>query len=441
MESRDFMEKMENTFDIENKIAENSEAKKNIRKTGNHTFVTGFAVGVILTFVIIFSTMFGLKLYRNYRISRAIDSAAGSSTVSEDEELVNEKLIKKLGVLETIIDRNFFGEYTREELEDGIYKGLVGALNDKYADYYSVEEMQEQSEDTAGKYGGIGAYISFDEEKNCCVIAGTIPNTPAEEADLRDGDLIVMVDEVDTIGMTSTEIVKLIKGEEGTSVHLTLIRDGEDDYIEVDLERAIVDSPSVTYEMMEDEIGYIGISEFNGTTADHFTEAMAALKAENAKGIIIDVRSNLGGNLDAVCAICREILPEGLIVYTQDKYGNKQEFECDGSNELTLPLVVLTNGYSASASEILTGAVKDYGIGTVMGTKTYGKGIVQTIIPLTDGSAIKLTTSKYFTPKGTCIHGVGIEPDIEVEFDSERYYEDGYDNQLEAALEELKNQL
>ena len=271
MESRDFMEKMENTFDIENKIAENSEAEKNIRKTGNHTFVTGFAVGVILTFVIILSAMFGLKLYRNYRISRAIDSAAGSSTVSEDEELVNEKLIKKLGVLETIIDRNFFGEYTREELEDGIYKGLVGALNDKYANYYSVEEMQEQSEDTAGKYGGIGAYISFDEEKNCCVIAGTIPNTPAEEADLRDGDLIVMVDEVDTIGMTSTEIVKLIKGEEGTSVHLTLIRDGEDDYIEVDLERAIVDSPSVTYEMMEDEIGYIGISEFNGTTADHFT--------------------------------------------------------------------------------------------------------------------------------------------------------------------------
>ena len=222
------MENMENNYDSETPITENRKAGKNLRRSGKHTFVTGFLVGVILTFVIIFSTMLGLKYYRNYRISKAIDSAAGSSTVSEDEEIVNEKLVKKLGVLETIIDRHFFGEYTRDELEDGIYKGLVGALNDKYADYYSVEEMQEQSEDTAGKYGGIGAYISFDEEKNCCVIAGTIPNTPAEEADLRDGDLIVMVDEVDTIGMSSTEIVKLIKGEEGTSVHLTLIRDGED---------------------------------------------------------------------------------------------------------------------------------------------------------------------------------------------------------------------
>lgn len=159
------------------------------------------------------------------------------------------------------------------------------------------------------------------------------------------------------------------------------------------------------------------------------------------KGLILDLRSNPGGNLNTVCEICRMLLPKGLIVYTEDKYGKRDEYSCDGDRQLEVPMVVLVNGYSASASEILAGAVKDYGIGTIMGTTTFGKGIVQRIISLSDGSAVKLTVSKYYTPKGNNIHGIGIEPDITVEFDAEKYNEEDFDNQLEAAKEELRKQM
>ncbi len=197
----------------------------------------------------------------------------------------------------------------------------------------------------------------------------------------------------------------------------------------------------MNYEMLNDQIGYIQITEFDDVTVDQFAEALAVIKGSDAKGLVLDLRSNPGGSLSAVVDIARQILPRGLIVYTEDRAGEKVEYSCKGENELQIPLVVLVNGNSASAAEILAGAVKDYGTGTLIGTTTFGKGIVQRILPLTDGTALKLTVSAYYTPKGNNIHNIGIEPDIECEFDADAYYDEGIDNQLNRAVEEVTGML
>ena len=207
------------------------------------------------------------------------------------------------------------------------------------------------------------------------------------------------------------------------------------------MDRRKIDTPTIEVSEKEDGIWYIQIKEFDSVTTEQFREAYQQAKDGNMKGLIIDLRGNPGGNLDVVVDICREILPKGLIVYTEDKYGQRNEYSCNGDNEINVPLAVLIDGGSASASEIMAGAIKDYGIGTLIGTKTYGKGIVQSILPLTDGSAVKITTSKYYTPNGNNIHKIGIEPDEEVKFDSDKYLEDETDNQLDYALDYLKDKL
>ena len=294
----------------------------------------------------------------------------------------------------------------------------------------------EQSE---GVYYGIGAYVSLDTEKNLPKISGVMEGSPAEEAGLRANDLIYEVNGVTTYGLTLTEAVALIKGEEGTEVNLTLVREGESDYLELTLTRRRVEAPTVEYSMLEGRIGYIRVTEFDSVTVNKFSEALYTVKNSAARGIILDLRGNPGGNLDAVVDMCNMILPEGMIVYTEDKYGNREEYTCDGENELQLPLVVLVDMNSASAAEIMAGAIKDYGIGTLVGTTTFGKGIVQQIMSFRDGSAVKLTISAYYTPNGNNIHGIGIEPDVLCEFDGEAYYgsEDHPDNQLEKAKEVL----
>ena len=224
-----------------------------------------------------------------------------------------------------------------------------------------------------------------------------------------------------------------------TSVNLTIVRAGESDYLSIDVTRRKVNVPTVEFKMLNEDMAYIQISEFDDITVDQFAEALAMARGNNMKGLVLDLRSNPGGSLDAVVEIARMLLPEGLIVYTEDKYENRKEYTCDGTRQLEVPMTVLINGNSASASEILAGAIKDYGIGTLVGTTTYGKGIVQSVMPLTDGSAVKLTISSYFTPKGNNIHKKGIEPDVKCEFDGEAYYgnDDRPDNQLEKAKEVL----
>ncbi len=395
----------------------------------------GVLTGVLAAVLIFCGAWTGKSLYENRRVKETSVSEDGAGSV------VNSETLSKMAAIEETINRNFYlKDMTEEELQTGIYNGMVEALDDKYAAYYTAEELMAQLEKNEGVYYGIGAYVMMDAETQTPYISGVIEGTPAEEAGLRMGDIIYAVEGTATFQMSLEDVTGLIKGEEGTAVTLTIVRDGK--AFEQDVVRRKVNNPTVSSRMLDEEIGYIGITEFKDITVDQFTEAYAVIRGSGAKALVLDLRGNPGGLLDAVVSIGQQILPEGLIVYTEDKSGERVEYTCDGKREIQMPMVVLVNGGSASAAEVLTGAIKDYGVGTVMGTTTYGKGIVQKIIALSDGSAVKLTTSGYFTPKGNNIHGKGIEPDVVVEFDAEAYYGDEQiDNQLEAAQEYLKKKL
>ena len=363
-----------------------------------------------------------------------MDNIARRKEESEPESLVSDVTMDKLEVIEKAISEYYYQkDVSTEDMIDGMYQGVVAALGDPYSTYYTEEDLEDLMQQTEGIYYGIGAYVGMDAQTGMAYISGVFEGTPAEESGLRDGDVIYMVNEEPMQGMELSEIVGKIKGEEGTKVHLTIYREGENDYLQIDVERRKIESPTVKYELYDNKTGYIQITEFDEITVSQFQDAMAELRSEGMEGLILDLRANPGGNLSAVVEIARQLLPEGLIVYTEDREGNRTEYSCDGKHVFDKPLVVLINGYSASASEILAGAIKDYGIGELIGTTTFGKGIVQKVMSLSDGTALKLTVSTYFTPKGNNIHGIGVEPDEVYEFDSEEYYENGYDNQLEHA--------
>lgn len=414
-------------------------------KEERRSFLNGLLTGVLavtLIGTVIFCVRQAVVLYDGKNVHAMQSEAGAEETTEEDLSVLNDSVLEKMQAIEQIVDYYYYDEdVDAVSMQNGIYQGMVDSLGDPYSTYYSQEALADIMEQTEGIYYGIGAYVSLDRTTELGMISGVISGTPAEEAGLREGDLIYMVDGESAAGLELTEIVSRIKGEEGTTVHLTLVREGENGYVEVDIERRKVESPTVNYEVYEDGIGYIQITEFDEVTIDQFTEALAVCKGSDVKGIILDLRSNPGGNLSAVVEIARAILPKGLIVYTEDRDGERTEYSCDGANKLELPMIVMINGNSASASEILAGAIKDYEMGTLLGTTTYGKGIVQRIIGLDDGSAVKLTVSSYFTPKGNNIHGIGIEPDVECEFDSESYYNDNVDNQLEEAKRVLQEKI
>lgn len=371
------------------------------------------------------------------------NSSAESSAAAADGYVLGDKeVVNKIMEIENLIDENFVEDVDNATVAEGIYEGMMDSLGDPYAAYYTAENYQALMNETQGVYYGIGAYLQKDLDTKYPKITGIIANSPAEDSRLREGDYIVEVDGKDIFDMDLSEAVLLIKGEEGTEVTLTIIRTDTSEEFEETLTRRKVESPSVTYKNLENGIAYIQISEFDIATVEQFNTALTEARADNMKGLIIDLRSNPGGSLSACVDIARQILPAGLVVYTEDKYGKKEEYKCDGAHQLEVPLVVLIDGNSASASEILSGAIKDYGIGTLMGTTTFGKGIVQRIIPLDDGSAVKMTISHYYTPKGNDIHMVGVEPDIEVKFDAEAYRENrDNDNQLKAAIEYLLGEM
>lgn len=421
-----------NNNNMNNNMRYGDDSGKNNRNGSN--FILGLVVGMALALLVSGFVFVGVKVYEAVGSKHLKKTGTASSVVNEDTE-------KKLATIEDVISEYYYqdADIDVDAMTEGMYAGMVSALGDPYSVYYTEEEWDELMRETEGIYYGIGAYLMLDETTGAAKISGVIDNTPAQEAGLRADDLIYMVDGEMTMGLELSEIVARVKGEEGTTVHLTIYREGESDYLEIDVERRKIESPTVNYEMLENDIGYIQITEFDDVTTDQFTEALAAVKGSGAKGLILDLRGNPGGSLNVVVDIAREILPKGLVVYTEDKYGERDEYNCDGRKELEIPLVVLVNGNSASASEILAGAIKDYGKGTLIGTTTFGKGIVQRVLPLTDGTALKLTISAYYTPNGNNIHGVGIEPDIVCEFDGDAYYDDGVDNQLERAVEEMEN--
>lgn len=416
--------------------------KKTQDKSGKF-FWGGLFTGLIMSLLVVSSVYVVNRIQYAHKSGQTVglhtreESQENTDGESVTGEAVNEDTVAKMKVIENVIDTYFYKEdVDKDAMVDGIFKGMVESLGDPYSEYYSKEELESLYQDSFGVYYGVGAYVSLDTTTGLAKVSGIIADSPAEEADLRAEDIIYKVDDVDVTGMSLQETVSLIKGDENTTVKLTLIRDGKE--IEKEVTRRKVESPTVKFEMLDDGMAYIQITEFDTVTVDQFTEAMAMARGNDMKGLILDLRSNPGGNLSSVVSIAKQMLPKGLIVYTEDRDGNREEYSCDGSKELDVPMVVLVNGNSASASEILAGAIKDYGIGTLVGTTTFGKGIVQRPIELSDGSAVKLTISSYYTPNGINIHGIGIEPDVECEFDSERYYSDeAYDNQLEKAKEVL----
>ena len=422
----------------ENNLYPDSSKQEQHRTKG--MFLVGMLTGIVISVLVAGSVYAGVKVADILHLRGSKQTSAEGASA---QSVVNDDSITKLESIEKVIDEYYYNEedIDTDSMIEGMYAGMVDSLGDPYSVYYTQEEWEELMRDTEGVYYGIGAYVSIDSKTGCGKISGVIENTPAQEAGLRENDLIYLVDGEPAQGLELSEIVAMIKGEEGTTVHLTIYREGEEDYLEMDVVRKQIESPTVKYEMKDNGIAYIQITEFDEVTYDQFVEALSVIKGNEAKGLILDLRSNPGGSLSVVVDIARQILPEGLIVYTEDRSGKRTEYSCDGDNELKIPLVVLVNGNSASASEILAGAVKDYGKGTLIGTKTFGKGIVQRVLPLTDGTALKLTVSAYYTPKGNNIHNIGIEPDIECEFDADAYYDEGVDNQLERAVEEVKRMM
>ncbi|WP_075721332.1 S41 family peptidase [Roseburia sp. 499] len=367
-------------------------------------------------------------------------SVEDSKEESTQDVISNEDVQEKAGELADILDQYYYEDIDEDALVEGMYAGMVEGVGDPYTCYYTEDEYQSLTETTSGTYYGIGAVLTQNMNTNVVTILHVYPGTPAEEAGVRDGDVIVKVDDVEGDSMELSELVKHIKGEEGTTVHLQLLR--EKDYLEFDVERRQIDIPTVEYQMLDGNIGLIQISEFSDNTPDQFDEAIKELQSQGMESMIVDLRDNPGGVLQSVCAMLDEILPEGTVVYTEDKYGNRTDYDSDDSC-LEIPMAVLINENSASASEIFAGAIKDYDYGTLIGTTSFGKGIVQSIIPLGDGSAIKVTMAKYFTPKGNYIHEKGIEPDIELEYeylgDTSVTYDPMQDNQILKAIEVLKN--
>lgn len=402
-------------------------------------FWRGMIVGLLLAIVL--ST--AAYAVNRFLISNKVIATKAKATTdgATEESVVNSKTMQKMQILQDTIDTYYLDSTDTQTLQEGAYEGMIDSLEDPYSTYYSEEELEEIKNQTQGIYYGIGAYIGMDSDVGMARISKVMEGSPAEADGVLAGDYIYKVDDEYVKGLTLEEVIAKVKGPEGTVVKLTMLREKETEPVELEVTRQKIESPTVNHKTLDGGISYIQITEFDEITVEQFTEAFAEEKEKGMNGLIIDLRDNLGGNLAAVTDIARMILPKGIIVYTEDKYGKREEYTCDGTHELQVPLVVLVNGNSASASEILAGAIKDYQKGTLLGTTTFGKGIVQRIISLSDGSAVKLTVSKYYTPNGNNIHKVGIKPDEELKLDAEAYIKDGTDNQLNRAVEIMNEKI
>ena len=356
-----------------------------------------------------------------------------SCTVFKSEES------QKMELLNSLIDRYYIGDVDETDLSEGVYKGYIEGLGDSYSVYYDEEETKQMSESLSGEFGGVGALMSQDRETGVITVLQVYDGSPAQEAGMRDGDTLYKVEGEEVTGEDLSDVVSKVKGEKGTQVTLTVLRADTGEEEELTITRDTIEAQTVSCEMKEGNVGYIRITEFDTVTYEQYKEALEDLEDQGMERLIVDLRSNPGGNLDTVCDILDLMLPEGLIVYTEDKNGEREEYTSDEENQFDKPLVVMMNGYSASASEIFAGAIQDYGLGQIVGTQSYGKGVVQSVFDLQDGTSVKLTIAEYFTPNGRSIDGEGITPDVEVEYQYDENNPDA-DNQLEKAMEVVAQQ-
>lgn len=381
------------------------------------------------------------------KIMTGTSTEAPETENSKDKSKISmDDVEDKVSEIQELIDKNFYFSTEETELDEGIYKGILESLDDPYSVYYTKEEFAALQEETSGEYVGVGVQVSQDPDTKLITVTKVFKGGPAEEAGMLKGDVVTAVGDWELNGEDVGDVVKEIKGIEGTEVKLTVYRESIKDYVELTMDRRLVENPTVIWEMLSDDIGYVQVTDFYDVTASQYIQAIEELDAQGMKALIVDLRDNPGGLLSAVVEMLDYMLPKGLLVYTEDKNGKvTSQLESTDEHEFTKPVAVLVNGYSASASEIYAGAMKDRGAATIVGTTTYGKGIVQRIFPLDDGSGIKLTVSKYFTPSGNDIHKVGIEPDVEIELPEELYtksfLEHDEDVQLQKAIEVLMQQL
>ena len=347
----------------------------------------------------------------------------------------------KAEILSSYINRFYLNDIDYGKMGDIIYKAMVSGLDDKYAAYYTKDEYKDISEKTKGEFCGIGAYISQGKNDNSLKVAGVVKGGPAEKAGIKKGDIIVEVDGENIQGKDSSYAVSKKKKKKGTNVSISVVRKGNKKPITFNIKREVIHDNTVSYKMLDNNIGYISVSAFETVTKKQFKSAVDCLEKKNEKGLIIDLRDNGGGLLDTALDMLDHILPKKLVVYTKDKNGVAEEYYTKDDKEIKIPIVILVNGNSASASEVFCGALRDYGKAKLLGTKTFGKGIVQSSFAFRDGAGLKFTTSKYYTPKGINIHGTGFEPDIKVKSNGKMtaLKESGYkvDNQINAALDYL----
>lgn len=362
-------------------------------------------------------------------LTSTLQIAIGNRVVISKNLYDEYKKYNKLIGLEEIVEDDFYKDVSEENLVQGAIKGMFGGLGDVYSQYYTKEEFETLKEQTSGSFVGIGVYISPTSDDDYITIIAPIEGSPAEKSGVKAGDKIMKVDGTNVSADDTDKAISMIKGKAGTTVKLTIKR-GDKEF-NVDIKREEIVSKSVESKLLEDNLGYIKITSFNENTYNEFKEALKTLNKENIKGLVLDLRNNPGGLLNICSDIADELIGEGTIVYTKDNKGDKEYLKSD-KNKLGIPIVVLVNGGSASASEILTAAIVDNNEGIAIGTTTFGKGLVQSVRELKDGTGYKLTTAQYFTPNGDYINGKGIEPKIVEENESK---------QLDKAIEWLKEQI
>lgn len=374
----------------------------------------------------------------NLPMFKAVQQETVTISREEYEELME---YQKLAMLMRLVDAYYYEDVDKEAMLEGAAAGLLMGVGDVYTNYFTKEDMDAFNEETEGEYAGIGCQLLADSSDAAITVTRVFKGSPAEEVGMRAGDKIVYVNDVYYSAYEMDEAVSIMRGTPGETVKVTVVRNLET--IDFEITRKVVSINYAEYQILEGDIGYVMVYDFLGNAYECFAEAIDAFKAANVKGMIIDLRNNGGGLVDTCVDMADLILPEGVVVSTKDKAGNVTEERIDGEY-YDVPMVVLVNEYSASASEILAGAIRDYHAGTLVGTRTFGKGVVQSVVSFPDGSGMKVTIARYYTPSGECIHEVGIEPDVVVELDEDAVTRYGINNlpheqdaQLQRAIEIL----
>lgn len=444
----DFRQQWKRKISRQKQLQKDEGEKTLEEKETKNKFWKGVLVGALVTAFAGFAVVgFATGIWIIGR--RTSESQSIQATGTDANKLDMKKIEPKLQYMEALIDKYFlFDENMTEEeqkkngtAEDWIYRGYMYSLNDPYSVYYDKDEYTSLNEENSGTYCGIGVQVSQNVYTGIITAVKVFKDSPAQEAGMLPGDILYKVEDSEATGEDLSLLVSdHIRGEEGTKVHLTVYRQSTDEYVEMDVERRMVENPTVEYEMVENKAGYISLSSFEEVSSEQFKKAVDDLTDQGMEKLIVDLRNNGGGVVQAAKEIADYLLPDGkTIVSFKGKGIDDSTYSSDDGHEVDVPIILLVNGESASASEVLTGALKDNNWATIVGEKTFGKGIAQGVFNLPDGSGLKLTTAYYYTPSGECIHKLGIEPDVTValaeDLKSKIEIPKDEDNQLQTALE------